>query len=272
MNLILNWSTRAVPVIGMIHLPPLPGSFRWAGEMDDVRSWVLRDAEALVGGGVDALMIENYGDTPFFPDRVPAVTVAAMTALACEIRSRFEVPIGINTLRNDGRSALSIAVASEASFIRVNVLCGARVTDQGLIQGIAHDLLRERHSLKADGIRILADVDVKHSAALAERPLEVEVSDVIDRGHADAIIVSGTATGRATDPQILDAAKAVAKATPVLVGSGVTAESVSEMIAHGADGLIVGSSLKFEGRVDNPVDLVRVRSLIAAVRMATSTT
>ena len=268
MTLLPRWSAIPVPVIGMLHLPPLPGSSRWAGDLAAVRDFVLHDAESLCIGGVDGLMIENFGDTPFYPDRVPAITIAAMTALACEVRRRFDVPLGINVLRNDGRSALAVAVASGASFIRVNVLCGARVTDQGLLQGIAHDLLRERANLKSEAIRILADVDVKHSAPLAVRPFEVEVSDVIHRGHADAIIVSGAATGSATETQTLCAAKQAAGATPVLIGSGVSAESVLELIAHAANGLIVGTSLKFDGRISNPVDPQRVRSLMEAVRLA----
>ena len=153
MSLLPQWSSVRVPVIGMLHLPPLPGSSRWSGDLNAVRDFVLRDVEALCAGGVDGLMIENFGDTPFYPGRVPAITVAAMTALACEVRRATDVPLGINMLRNDGLSALAVAVASGASFIRVNVLCGARVTDQGLLQGIAHDLLRERANLKAESIR-----------------------------------------------------------------------------------------------------------------------
>ncbi len=266
MSLLPQWSSVRVPVIGMLHLPPLPGSARWSGDLEAVREPVLRDAASLCAGGVDGLMIENFGDTPFYPGRVPAITVAAMTALACDVRRATNVPLGINALRNDGLSALAIAVASGASFIRVNVLCGARVTDQGLLQGIAHDLLRERANLKAESIRILADVDVKHSAPLAARPIEVEISDVIQRGHADGIIVSGAATGSATDTHTLDTAAKAAASTPVFVGSGVSVESVAELIAHGAGGLIVGTSLKHDGIVSNPVDLARVRTLVEAVR------
>ena len=266
MSLLPQWSSVRVPVIGMLHLPPLPGSARWARDLNAVRDFVLRDAEALCAGGVDGLMIENFGDTPFYPGRIPAITVAGMTALACEVRRATNVPLGINALRNDGLSALAVAVASGASFIRVNVLCGARVTDQGLLQGIAHDLLRERANLKAESIRILADVDVKHSAPLAVRPLEVEISDVIQRGHADAIIVSGAATGSATDTRTLDTAARAAAQTPVFVGSGISVESIAELIAHGASGLIVGTSLKHDGRISNPVDPARVRALVDAVR------
>lgn len=266
MSLVPQWSSTPVPVIGMLHLPPLPGSSRWAGDFEAVRRFVLSDAAALCDGGIDGLMIENFGDTPFYPDRVPAITVSTMTALACEVRSRFDVPLGINVLRNDGRSALAVAVASGASFIRVNVLCGARVTDQGLLQGIAHNLLRERASLKAESIRILADVDVKHSAPLAVRPLDVEVHDVIERGHADAIIVSGQATGHVVAMETITTAKRAAGSTPVFAGSGVTAENAAELIAAGANGLIVGTSLKRNGLVASPVDVSRVRTMIAMVR------
>src|SRR5690606_13240725 len=113
------------------------------------------------------LMLENFGDTPFYPRRVAAHTVAAMTAIAVEVRRQVDLPLGINVLRNDGLSALGIAAASGADFIRVNVLSGARVTDQGIVQGIAHDLLRERRWLGAESVKILADVNVKHSAPLA---------------------------------------------------------------------------------------------------------
>ena len=269
MQLLPQWANVGVPVVGMLHLPPLPGSHACRDELDTIRKFVMRDAESLCAGGVDGLMLENFGDAPFYPDRVPAITVAGMTALACAVRREFDVPLGINVLRNDGRSALAVAVASGAAFIRVNVLCGARVTDQGLLQGIAHDLLRERRSLNAEHIRILADVDVKHSAPLAPRPLAIEVRDLVERAHCDAIIVSGQATGRATDVQTLSQAKQAAGGTaPVFVGSGVSIDNVAQLVANGADGLIVGTSLKVDGRVSNPVDAARVRDLVQAVRAA----
>ena len=261
--LLANWSSISCPVIGMLHAPPLPGSPEYDGDIVSVRQSVIRDAEALVAGGVDGLMLENFGDTPFYPDRVPAITVAAMTSLACDLRWRFDVPLGINVLRNDGRSALAVAVACGASFIRVNILCGARVADQGLLQGIAHDLLRERANLQASSIQIWADVDVKHSAAFAERPLADEVQDLIARGKADAVIVSGSATGQPIDLGTLSIVKDAAGATPVLVGSGVTAESIHQLLPY-ANGAIVGSSLKEDGSVRKPVDVARVQGLVSA--------
>jgi membrane complex biogenesis BtpA family protein len=251
------------PLIGMLHLPALPGAPRFGGDLEAIRRSVLEDAAALVEGGAHGAILENFNDAPFYPGRVPAITITHMTALAAEVRRRCDLPLGINVLRNDGIAALAIAHAVGAQFIRVNVLCGARVTDQGLIRGIAHELLRERADLKSD-IRIFADVNVKHSAPLAARPLADEVADLIDRGGADAVIVSGAATGKPADLAELREAKSAAGSTPVLVGSGVTAESISHFLPH-ADGFIVGTGLKRHGRVDCPVDAQRVRALAASL-------
>jgi len=251
-------------LIGMVHVPPLPGSPCFSGSFDEVRRQTLRDAEALVTGGIDHLMIENFGDTPFLPGPVPAHTVAHLTAITADIGREFpEATFGLNVLRNDGASAVGIAHATGGAFIRVNVLCGARLTDQGLVPGIAHDLLRLRRTLEADDIAILADVDVKHSAALAERPLVEEIDDVIRRGHADAVIVSGTATGSPVDEDRLQEAVGAADGHPVLVGSGANAESILRLRKL-ASGFIVGTSVKRDGDVSQPVDVSRVRDVVQA--------
>ncbi|HEY4284617.1 MAG TPA: BtpA/SgcQ family protein [Chthoniobacterales bacterium] len=260
-----SWDFSHPVVIGMLHLPPLPGAPLSRMQFRDVQDAVLRDAVALAKGGVDGLMMENFGDVPFLPGRVSATTVAHMTALACAVRKEVEPPLGINVLRNDGSSALAIAHATGANFIRVNVLCGARVTDQGLIQGIAHELLRERAILGADDVKILADVDVKHSAPLAERPLEDEVEDLIHRALADAVIVSGAGTGKATDPEMVRRVKEAAGETPVLVGSGVTSQTAGTLRDY-ADGFIIGTAFKKDGVATNAVELERVTSLMRAIR------
>ncbi len=256
--------TNAPWLIGMLHCPPLPGSPRFDGNIGAIFDRVLRDAETLVNGGFRSLMIENFGDTPFFPESVPPVTIAHLTAIAREVRVRYpDIELGINVLRNDGCAALAIAHATKADFIRVNVLCGARVTDQGLIQGIAHDLLRLRSQLEATSIRILADVDVKHSAPLAARPISDEVQDVVERGHADAIIVSGSATGAEVDTEQLVQVAAAANGSPILIGSGASEHNIAALLSQ-AHGAIVGSSLKVGGNVMAPVDVERVKRLIGA--------
>lgn len=267
MALTADWLKQRPMLIGMLHLPPLPGSPRFGGSMRDVMQRVMADAHALTSGGIELLMLENFGDSPFFPGTVPNVTVAHMTAIAERIKAAFPTTrLGINVLRNDGCAALAIAQAVGADFVRVNVLCGARVTDQGLITGIAHDLLRLRASLNAEQIAILADVDVKHSAPLGPRDIVDEVHDLIERGGADAVIVSGNATGRPVDLTQLARVAAVAGQKPVLIGSGANGATLPQLLKHAA-GAIVGTSLKVGGHVDAPVDTVRVRELVTIAQL-----
>jgi len=233
----------APAVVGMIHLQPLPGSPGWSGGMNTVLETALGDAEALVAGGVGAVMVENYHDIPFYPGRVPAETVAAMTVAIQAVRTAFpDLPLGVNVLRNDVESALGIAVAVGARFVRVNVHTGAAVTDQGTIEGRAWHTLRRRRELGGD-VGILADVRVKHARPLVDRPLAEEVRDLRLRGLADGIIVSGAATGEGTDLDEVVQVREALPGTPVLIGSGATAANVGPFMAH-ADAVIVGSSLQ----------------------------
>ena len=269
MALLPQWSSIPKPVVGMLHLAPLPGSPRCTKDLAAILEAALADADTLAFGGVHGLMLENFGDVPFYPGRVPAYVVAQMTFLARSVKRRFpDLPLGINVLRNDGRSALAVAHACGANFIRVNVLCGARVADQGILRGIAHELMRDRAGLGArDAIKVLADVDVKHSAPLgAPRALADEVDDTIARGLADGVIVSGAGTGKGTDPHHVAAVRAAAAGrVAVFAGSGVSPDALGALLPH-ADGFIVGTSLKRDGRVDNPIDVARVRALVGAVR------
>jgi len=254
------------PVIGMLHIPALPGSPQNALSLDAILEWVLADAQALVDGGIDAFIIENFGDVPFYPQQVPPHTVGFMTMVAAQVRRRFDLPLGVNVLRNDACAALAIAAAAGARFIRVNIYTGARLTDQGVIQGTAHEILRYRKLLGCDA-KIFADVDVKHSAPLAARKLEDEVADAVSRGCADAIIVTGSATGNPTSVQDLQIAKHAAGRAPVIAASGVDLMNL-EAIMKVADGLIVGTAFKRDNVTTNPVDADRVRAFSAAVRIA----
>ncbi|MDO9694812.1 MAG: BtpA/SgcQ family protein [Candidatus Latescibacteria bacterium] len=235
-----------VPVIGMVHCRALPGAPGWEGDMAAVVAAALADARALADGGVGALMLENYHDIPFFPREVPAETTAALTRVAVTLRDACpDLPLGINVLRNDAHAALAVAAAVGAAFVRVNVLVGAAVTDQGLIEGRAAEVLRLRRQL-APGVGILADVRVKHAAPLAPRPLDDEVADLRRRGGADALIVSGSATGAAADPEELHAVRLAEPDAPLLVGSGLTARNAALYAPH-CDGCIVGTSLQVAG-------------------------
>ncbi|WP_255150411.1 BtpA/SgcQ family protein [Halorarius halobius] len=251
-------------VAGMVHLPPLPGAPEYGGDRAAIRERARADARALEAGGADAVVVENFGDAPFYPESVPKHVVADMTALVGAVTDAVDVPVGVNVLRNDAEAALSVAAAAGAAFVRVNVHVGARVTDQGIVEGRAHETLRLRERLDAD-VSILADVAVKHSAPLADRPVEDQARETLERGRADALVVSGPGTGEATDRSVLDRAAPVCATAdaPLYVGSGVTADTVADYLAV-ADGVIVGTALKRGDDPANPVDEGRVRELVAA--------
>lgn len=259
-----EWDHVPCVVIGMVHLPPLPGSPKYGGDWRAIREAVLRDVDALVAAGIHGLMIENFGDVPFFSSRVSPETIACMSSLGTYIRMQTDLPLGINCLRNDGCAALAIAHACGASFIRVNVLCGARLTDQGIIPGIAAELMRLRRHLQADTIKVMADVDVKHSVPLAPMELEHEIEDTVTRGLADALIVSGAGTGKTTDIRKVARVAKAAPHTPLFLGSGVAPQTAKNYLPH-VDGLIVGTYFKEKGQVNAPVDPQRVRALLDAV-------
>ena len=253
-------------VIGMVHLRALPGSPRWAGSMDEVTRAALDDARALADGGADALLVENYGDVPFAAGRVDAGTVAGMAVVIAELRTAVPLSIGVNVLKTDALSALAVAAATGARFIRVNVHVGAVVADQGLLQSNAHDTLRYRRLLGAD-VKILADVQAKHGVPLAPVPIEQEARDCVSRGLADGLVVSGAATGEPTPMGDIKLVRGAVADVPLLVGSGVTVETVAELLSV-ADGVIVGTAVKRDGRLANPVDPERVRRLVQAARVA----
>jgi membrane complex biogenesis BtpA family protein len=256
------------PLLGMIHLWPLPGSPLWGGELAGVEQAALADAAALVCGGVGGLLVENYHDVPFHPDRTPAATVAALAVLVAAVRRAHpEVPVGVNVLRNDADAALGIAAATGASFVRVNVHIGAAVADQGLLAGQAHRTLRRRRELGREEVGVLADLRVKHARPLAERPLLEEARDLRLRGLADGLILTGPATGSPAPGEDLPALREALPGTPLLVGSGVTSENIA---AYGdADGYIVGTSLKSEeGPEPRPVSQTRVERLVRALHQA----
>jgi membrane complex biogenesis BtpA family protein len=251
-------------VIGMVQLLALPGAPRWAGEMGQVLARAVSDAQALERGGVDGLIVENFGDAPFSRDRVEAHTVSAMTLAVWAVVDAVQIPVGVNVLRSDSISAMAIASTTGASFIRVNVHTGAMVTDQGIVEGRAHRTLRYRRELGAD-VKVLADVLVKHASPLGGLSVERAARDATYRGLADAIIVTGVGTGEPAELEDVIGASEAVPEYPVLVGSGVNEGNIAKLLAV-ADGVIVGTSLKEGGVVSNPVDETRVAKLAALVR------
>jgi len=252
-------------LIGMVHVAPLPGSPRWNGSMDRGVEAAAADARTLADGGFDALLVENYGDAPFTAGRVEPATIAALAVVAAEIRRVApNLAVGVNVLKNDARGALAIACAVGARFIRVNVHAGAVLADQGIVQSNAYATLRDRRLLAAD-VKIFADVGGKHAVPLAPVEIEQHARDLVHRGLADGLVVSGAAPGAATSLADVKRVRGAVPHVPLLVGSGATPDTVAELLSV-ADGLIVGTALKRGGDVSAPVAAERVRRLVAAAR------
>jgi uncharacterized protein len=253
------------PTIGVVHLLPLPSSVRWGGSLSAIIDRAEQEAVALVSGGVDGIIIENFFDAPFPKNRVDPAVVSAMTTIVLRLMELVSIPIGINVLRNDSLSGMAIASCTGAAFIRVNVLSGVMATDQGLIEGCAHELLRYRRELGSN-VKIMADVLVKHANPLSSADLTTAVRETIDRGLADAVIVSGVSTGNPPSLTDLKLAKAAAGSTPVIIGSGANWENIATLM-HSADGVIVSSALKRHGKIENSIDPIRVSQFVEAMQL-----
>ncbi|ALM75616.1 BtpA/SgcQ family protein [Thermococcus barophilus] len=243
-------------LIGMVHLKPLPGSYLYDGDFDRVIEHAVNEAKKLEKAGFDAIMVENFNDVPF-PKTVEPITVAAMSIIAKAVRDEISLPIGINVLRNDAIAAYSIAYAVKADFIRVNVLSGVAYTDQGIIEGIAHELAKLRKLLPSR-IKVFADVHVKHAYHFGD--FEDALRDTVERGLADAVIISGKATGMEVDVEKLKKAKKISP-VPVIVGSGTTYDNLPKLWKY-ADGFIVGTWIKKDGKTKNNIDFERAKNLI----------
>lgn len=249
----------------MIHLQPLPGSPRFEGSMDRVLGLAVDDAARLREAGFPALMVENFGDAPFYPDSTPPETVAGMTRAVDAIALATGVPIGVNVLRNDAMSAMAIAAVTGAAMIRVNVLTGVMYTDQGPITGKAAQLVRKRKELGC-GVEIWADVMVKHATPPPGFDLTQASEDTITRGQADALIISGAGTGASPDLDRLKLAReAVGDDVRLVVGSGAAPSNLADLLGI-ADTIIVGSYTKQDGRATNPVDPQRAGEVVRVAR------
>ena len=255
----------------MIHLPALVGApgakgLDPASALSRAGLWAVQEAQKLARAGFEAVILENFGDIPFHKNRVGPETLASLAVIAGAVREAVKIPIGINVLRNDGHAALAIAAVTGCQFIRVNVLTGVVATDQGLIEGCAAELLRERDRLGAD-VRILADVHVKHARTLSSDDIGLAVEETALRGMADGVILTGTTTGRPVDAVELERAAQVARAhrIPLYIGSGAQPDRVEGLLSQ-AHGLIIGSALRRASQAGAPLDLKRVRQVIAAYR------
>ncbi len=250
-------------VVGVLHLPPLPGSPKGgtASTMTGILDAMRRDAAIYREAGIDTVIVENYGDLPFTKGRVDAAVTSAMTRVVDMAQREFGLTVGVNVLRNDVLTAVSIAAMTGARFVRANVYVGVMQTESGIIEGCAHAVQQEIKRLGAE-VEVWADLDVKHAAPLVQRSLADQADDAIERSFASALIITGKATGAAADPEAVAALRAHTAESPIYVGSGANERTIPQM--PGATGFIVGTAMKRDGIVTEPVDPARVRSILAA--------
>ena len=227
----------------------------------------VKEARALEQAGFDGLIVENFGDAPFYGSTVPPETIASMAVIMAALKDTVSIPLGVNVLRNDAQAALAIASILDCRWIRVNVLCGVAATDQGMVEGRAAFLLRERARLGAESVELLADVHVKHAQTLSSVSRVAALEDTVIRGHANGVVVTGEGTGKGIDPAELPPLfkKSRELGVPFYIGSGVRVESWPGLKKH-CDGVIVSSALRELGLAGKPLDSKRVKSLIKILR------
>ena len=256
---------RDKALIGMIHCPAFPGAPRYRGSsMDTIYDACMRDAEALVEGGLHGLIIENHGDIPFSkPEDIGPETSAFLSVVTDRIARAVGVPLGINVLANAPIPAFAVAMAGGAKFIRVNQWANAYVANEGFMEGRAAEAMRYRSLLRAEHIKVFTDSHVKHGAhaITADRTIQ-ELTRDLAFFDANGIIATGQRTGNAATVEEIEEI-AAATHLPLLVGSGVDKDNIVEILRRTA-GVIVASSLKEGGVWWNPVDPARVAAFVAA--------
>jgi len=255
----------SIPVVGVIHLQPLPGAPRYVDmPVKEIARIAVEEARFMADNGINGLIIENFRDM-MFKRKVGPETVAPMTYAASEVANAVRIPIGMCVLQCDPIAAISICKTIGGKFIRAPYYTETYIVDAGTMESTAADALRFRNEIGARDVKIFADVHIKHGYSLSRRPIQESAEDTVERGLADAIIVTGKKTGGKTNPEDVVAVRTALPDVPLFVGSGVDAENVREYFPAHADAIIVGTSLKKDGKTEEPVDPKRVRDLMKIV-------
>jgi membrane complex biogenesis BtpA family protein len=256
---------QAKPVIGVIHVAALPGTPRGGAAVSEIVESAVAEARIYRDGGVDGIILENMHDTPYERGGVGPEITAAMTAVACAVRAETDFPLGIQILAGANMEAMAAAHAAGLDFIRAESFAFAHVADEGIIESSAAKLLRYRKLIGADRIQVWADIKKKHAAHAITADVSLgETAEAVQFMRGNAVIVSGSATGK--PPSGDDVREAKAHCTiPVLLGSGINEQNVDQFFSD-ADGFIVGSSLKQDGQWERTVDAERIAQFVTRVR------
>lgn len=253
-------------VIGVIHCKALPGSPGYEGEsLQSLYEFALNEAKKYARGGVDGIIVENHGDIPFSkPEDIGPETIAAMSVMAHQVSRSISLPVGINFLANAAIPAISVAKACEGSFVRINQWANAYVANEGFIEGEAAKATRFRSWIRANNIKIFADVHVKHGAhAIVNDRSVPEMARDAEFFDADVLIATGQRTGDSTNT---DEVISIASGTqlPVIIGSGVSHDNIEDLLSV-SEGVIVASSLKEDGVWWTPVSEDKVKKFMQTV-------
>lgn len=255
-------------LVGMIHVEALPGTPHQRLGLEELAAQAAAEAATYRDAGYHALVIENMHDRPYLKGRVGPEIVAAMTVVGREVRRAVSLPLGVQILAGANLEAIAVAHAVGAAFVRVEGFVFAHVADEGLMDSCAAELMRFRHTIGADSIRVFADIKKKHSSHAITGDLDLpQTARAAEFSLADGVIVTGAATGEPADPREVEAVRE-AVAIPTIVGSGITPENVGRFAA--ADALIVGSAVKRGGLWSNVLDPTRVRAMSRAFEAAST--
>lgn len=261
--------TNKKPIIGMIHLRPLPGSPLYdptVMNMKKIIAVAIEEAKILQEAGVDGLQVENMWDIPYLKgNQISHETTAALAIGVNEVVNHVNIPVGAECHMNGAESALACAVAANAEWVRVFEWCNAFISQAGYIEAVGGKLSRMRSNLRAENdVCFLCDVNVKHGShfIIHDRSVEEQAMDV-EAQNGDAIIVTGFDTGTPPTVERVQSCKKAVK-LPILLGSGVNTSNAKELLSH-ADGAIVGSWFKENNNWKNKVSFDRIREFMKEV-------
>ena len=252
------------PILGMVHVPALPGTPRHSLSVDQIVRHSIEDGLALKRGGVHGILIENMHDVPYLKRVVGHEITAIMSIIAREMHLQTGLPCGVQVLSGANESALSVALAGGLDFIRSEGFVYGHLADEGYIDSDAGTLLRKRKALGADHIFILTDVKKKHASHAITGDMDVlETARGAAFFGSDGLIVTGLRTGHPPDPDLLQSLKGQVD-LPVIIGSGISSQNIHRYYDL-ADAFIVGSWFKKQGHWERRVEEDRVRLFMTKV-------
>lgn len=251
-------------IIAMCHLLPLPGDPGFDKEkgLEYVVEMARKDFLALQNGGVDAVMFSNEFSLPYLTN-VKTETVATMARIIGEIMPDIKIPFGVNVLW-DAQKSLDLAVATGAAFVR-EIFTGVYASDFGLWNTNIGETIRHQHRIGAEKVKLLFNIVPEAAKYMADRDIESIAKSTVFNNRPDALCVSGLTAGAATDSQLLKKVKDTVPETVVLANTGMRLETFADQLSI-ADGGVVGTTFKYDGKFENHVDEKRVKQFMDAVK------